>query len=155
MNQRYLRPCRRIGCNNLTREKYCEEHIYIETEKKVDRNKYYDRNIRDRKTTDFYNSDDWIKKREYVLSIFNGIDLYDYYVNKEITIANTVHHIVEIKEDWDKRLDDDNLFPTSESNHNTIHNLYKKDKEGTQRLLYELIERYRREFNISPLPLKL
>lgn len=154
MNKRTVKQCKRIGCTELTRNKlgYCEEHIHIAKEKETRRNKYYDNNVRDKKYTDFYNSGEWDRARIDTLSNYNGIDLYAYYINKEIELANTIHHIIELKEDWDKRLDEDNLFPTSESNHNKIHNLYKKDKNGTQRLLRELMNRYRAEFGLSPLP---
>jgi len=47
-------------------------------------------------------------------------------------------------------LDVYNLFPTTESNHNKIHAMYKEDKEGTQRLLLDMLDRYRREYSIPP-----
>lgn len=151
MNKRPLRPCKRIGCPNLTRSKegYCEEHNHILKEKKKTRNKYYDNNIRDKTHSSFYNSKEWTNTREYILTLYNGIDIYAYYMENKIVLADTVHHIVEIKEDWDKRLDIENLFPTTKENHETIHKLYRKDKEGTQKLLRELLIRYRDEFSIE------
>ncbi|SHF13724.1 hypothetical protein SAMN02745784_02932 [Tissierella praeacuta DSM 18095] len=150
MNKKPLRPCKKIGCPNLTREGYCEDHIQVAEEHKSIRNKYYDKYVREKKYTDFYNSDEWERVRETILITYHGIDIYAYYINKEIELANTVHHIVEVRYDWDKRLELINLFPTTEKNHTKIHQLYKKDKEGTQRLLMELLERFRREYNIPP-----
>ena len=150
MNKRALRPCKKAGCPNLTRERYCEDHIQAAEEHKAIRNKYYDKYVREKKYTDFYNSDEWERVRENILVTYNGIDIYAYYIDKEIELASTVHHIVEVKDDWDKRLELINLFPTTESNHNKIHQLYKKDKEGTQKLLMQLLERFRKEYNIPP-----
>ncbi|MBA4509939.1 hypothetical protein H1057_18135 [Clostridium sporogenes] len=157
MAQRSLRPCKKRGCIKLTRDitGYCEEHIHIAEEKQQQRNKQYDKHIRynkDKKYTKFYHSKEWKNLRKYILKLYNGIDIYSYYIEDKIVIANTVHHIEEIKDNWDKRLDVDNLFPLSDVTHNKIHSLYSKDKNGTQRLLIEVLERFRKQFGISPLP---
>lgn len=157
MPQRSLRPCKQRGCIKLTRDiaGYCEDHKHIAEEKKAQRNKYYDKSIRhskDKQYTDFYHSDEWESLREDLLTLYKGIDIYAYYVDKKITLANTGHHIKEIKDSWDKRLDIDNLFPLSGDNHKKIHALYRKDKKETQKLLMELLERFRKQFGISPLP---
>lgn len=152
MNRRPLRPCKRVGCSNLTREGYCEEHQHVVREKESQRQRYYDKEIRhkrDKKYSDFYNSREWEKFREDVLILYNGIDIYAYYIEKEIVLANTVHHIEELKDNWDKRLDVENMFPMSDGSHKKIHMLYKKDKEGTIRLLRGLLIRFRKEFNIK------
>ena len=152
MNKKPLKPCKHYGCPNLTRETYCEQHKYKAKQKESERQKYYDKNVRykrDKKYADFYRSKEWENLRNYILSVHNGIDVYAYYVDKEIVIANTVHHIEELKENWNKRFDIYNLFPTSEGNHSRIHKLYLKDKKGTQKLLRELLERYRKEFGIN------
>ncbi|EQC1536941.1 hypothetical protein [Clostridium botulinum] len=157
MAQRSLRPCKQRWCKNLTRDTtgYCEEHIHIAEERQQQRNKQYDRNIRhnkDGKYTKFYHGKEWGSLREYLLTLYNGIDIYSYYIDNKIVVANTIHHIEEIKDNWDKRLDVDNLFPLSDVTHNKIHSLYSKDKKETQRLLVELLERFRKQFGISPLP---
>lgn len=157
MAQRSLRPCKQRGCKNLTRDitGYCLEHIHIYEERKAQRNKHYDKRIRynkDKKYTKFYHSKEWERLREDILKTYNGIDIYSYYIENKIVIANTVHHIEEIKDNWDKRLDVDNLFPLSDVTHNNIHSLYSKDKKETQRLLVELLERFIKQFGISPLP---
>lgn len=152
MNKKPFKPCRHYGCPNLTRETYCEKHKHKEKEKESIRQKHYDMNVRykrDKKYADFYRSKEWENLRNYILSVYNGIDVYAYYVDKEIVIANTVHHIEELKENWSKRFDIYNLFPISEGNHSRIHKLYLKDKKGTQKLLRELLERYRKEFGIN------
>ncbi|KNF06994.1 HNH endonuclease [Gottschalkia purinilytica] len=80
-----------------------------------------------------------------MLSKYKGIDLYAYYMKDELVYANTIHHIVEREEDKTLELDVDNLFPVSAESHNTIHSLYEKDKEGTQRMLREILEKARKE----------
>ncbi|WP_257279271.1 hypothetical protein [Clostridium botulinum] len=156
MAQRSLRPCKQRWCNNLTRDitGYCEEHIHIYEERKTQRNKHYDKRVRhnkDKRYTAFYHGKEWGSLREYLLTLYNGIDIYAYYIDNKIVVANTIHHIEEIKDNWDKRLDVGNLFPLSDVTHNKIHALYKKDKKGTQALLRELLEKFRKQFGISPL----
>lgn len=156
MAQRSLRPCKQRWCKNLTRDitGYCLDHIHISEEKKAQRQKHYDRytrNNKDKRYTAFYHGKEWGSLREYLLTLYNGIDIYAYYVDNKIVVANTIHHIEEIKDNWDKRLDVDNLFPLSDVTHNKIHSLYSKDKKGTQRLLVELLERFMKQFDISPL----
>lgn len=157
MAQRSLRPCKQRWCKNLTRDitGYCEEHIHIYEERRAQGNKYYDKHIRhskDKKYTKFYHSDEWGDLRKDVLTTYNGVDIYSYYIENKAVTANTAHHIIELKEDWDKRLDKDNIFPLTDANHKKIHSLYRKDKKGTQELLRELLERFRKQFGISPLP---
>lgn len=84
-----------------------------------------------------------------MLGKYSYIDLYCYYVENRIVHANTVHHVVELRDDWDKRLDVGNMFPCSIETHSKIHVMYKKDKEDTQKLLLELIERYKKEFGLT------
>ncbi|WP_427340638.1 HNH endonuclease [Caloranaerobacter sp. DY30410] len=139
-----LRPCKKIGCSKLTRDKtgYCEEHRILAEQSRKEMNKYYDENIRDKRAAAFYNSSEWQRIRETVLNKYKGLDLYAFFIDKKIIYATTVHHIEEIKDNWNKRLDIDNLFPISESNHNKIHALYKKDKKGTQKMLKELLKKW-------------
>lgn len=81
--------------------------------------------------------------RDAVLSMFNNIDLFEYYTNSKIVFANTAHHIIEIKDDWSKRFDLSNLFPCSNNTHNKIHALYKNNKTGTQKLLLDILTRHK------------
>lgn len=110
-------------------DKYCDECKATHKEDTRQRHKEYNMRRRDTKYEDFYKSIPWERTREYTLDKHKGLDIYDYYINNKLTYANTVHHIVELKEDWNKRLDLDNLFPLSKRNHKLIHDLYKKDKK--------------------------
>lgn len=140
-----LKPCRYPGCPNLTSERFCKDHQHEAEIQKAKANRYYDQHIRDKKAEAFYKSKAWVRTREYVLDKYNHIDLYDYYINQRITKANTVHHIIELNEDWDRRLDIGNLFPLSSANHNVIDGYYRKDKKAAQKLLFQLIEKWETE----------
>lgn len=109
------------------------------------RNKEYDTHRRNKKSEAFYNSPEWETLREIILGKYKNLDLYDYFINKKITYANTVHHIIELNEDWNRRLDPLNLFPLSDKNHKKIHGMYKKNKKVTQRLLFDLLSRWTKE----------
>ncbi len=144
---RSKKPCKKIGCSGLATypNKYCSMHLEIEKQEIAKRNSFYDRNIRDKECDEFYHSDDWIKSREYILKKYKGLDLYVYFILNEIVYADTVHHIEELKENWNRRLDINNLIPMSNPTHKKIHAMYKKDKAKTQNLLFKLIERWRKE----------
>lgn len=139
-----LKLCR-CGKKISIGDRYCEECNKKVEQYKKDNNKYYDKHRRNKKSTEFYHSQEWINLRAFVLSKYKGLDLYAYYVEKRIVYASPVHHIIEIEEDWEKRLDISNLIPLSNANHNKMDALYKKDKKGTQMLLFELLSRWKRE----------
>lgn len=139
-----LKLCR---CGKLIEqsEKYCEACSKIVT----DRHKEYNKYRRNKKHNKFYYSSEWLKVRTQALQRFNYIDIYQYYINNKVVKAEMVHHIIELEDDWNKRLDIDNLIPLSNSTHNTvIRSLYNKDnltKKKTQELLYNLIKKYQKE----------
>lgn len=122
-SQKYCAECqKKYGDNG--RKKYYQE---------------YDKQRKDDKYYKFYQSKEWKRLRDYVLKHYKYIDLYEYYINKKIVMANTAHHVEEIRDCWGKRLEFDNMFPCSDTTHNVIHGLYKKDKARTQKLLIEII----------------
>ncbi|MEO3150966.1 hypothetical protein, partial [Turicibacter sanguinis] len=61
-------------------------------------------------------------------------------------------HIIPLKDDFEQRLVDDNLFPTSEKSHQEIHRRYdelKGDQQKLQAFYQELIqikEKFKQEF---------
>ncbi|MGB9813519.1 MAG: HNH endonuclease [Thermovenabulum sp.] len=130
MPQRTLRPCRKAGCPNLTRDKtgYCELHKreYLDYLKrlKIERDKRYDeqvRKTRDKKYWEFYKSDEWGRVKTQALVRDKG--LCQWCLRKGIIRnADVVHHIVPLKEDWSKRFDLDNLVSICHECHNKHHN---------------------------------
>ena len=140
--------CNYAGCNKVITysEKYCEEHKKAREYDIKDRYKHYDIKHRDKKSEEFYNSKEWVITSSTVIRNYKGLDIFAYYVEKKIEYANTAHHIIELKEDWDRRLDINNLFPVSSSTHGKIHKLYLTNKKETQELLFNLLERFKKEF---------
>ena len=124
-----------------------------EIDKQKQRHKSYKANRTDKKEQEFYNSSLWSDAKETAKNNTYGIDIYEYYINGRTVVAgDTVHHIVEIKECWDKRLDASNLIYLNNSNHQLIHRLYDKsndDKLKTQELLIQLLDRFNKEFKRS------
>lgn len=120
MARKKLKPCSKFGCNNLTRERYCENHIQLEEEARAAQDKFYDENIRNKKDIKykiFYHSKEWKMARLRRLSIDNGL-CQQCLSNKHIVKADVVHHKVPIKADWSKRLDIDNLISWCHNCHN-------------------------------------
>ena len=70
------------------------------------------------------------------------------YVENELLTCEPVHHIVELEDDWEQRLNPFNLIPLNHKTHNTITALYKQSKasmRATQKQLRSLIEYHFRE----------
>ena len=103
----------------------------------------YDRMRRDKRSTDFYNSQAWISERNHILSIDGGIDIYLYMTDGEVRPADTVHHIIPLRDDWSLRLQDDNLISLSSSTHGIIEDMYKRDKRKTIKILQDIVKIYR------------
>lgn len=142
--------CNFNGCNNIIpyTERYCVEHKKDVEEIKKEKHKHYDKYRKDDKEWKFYKSKEWLKLREVILSKYQYVDLFAYYVENRLIQANTSHHIIEIKEDWNKRLDIYNQFPCSDGTHSKLHKMYKKDKKGTQELLYSLLDKWNKEMKL-------
>lgn len=133
-------------CNNKTEYgTKCQCEIDIEKQ----RHKDYKASRTDKKEQEFYNTKQWLQTKEIAKSKTHGIDVYEYYVNGRVISGETVHHIVEIKEDWNKKLLISNLIYLTNSNHMYVHNMYNKsdkDKTKMQELLIELLDRFNKEF---------
>lgn len=83
-----------------------------------------------------------------IMNVFDHIDIYALYVMDElITLkeSDPIHHIIELDDDWEQRLNPLNLLPVSISTHNAITALYKQDKatmRATQARIRQVIERH-------------
>ena len=137
-------------CNKLIDQgkTYCDKcQLKVEANRKLYAKDFKKRMTEeDKKYDSFYKTMEWILQREVVMRKYVGLDIYDYFINNKTTYADMVHHIVEVKEDWDKRLDIDNLIPLSEKNHRKVTKIYKtKGKEKLMQQLYELKERWEKE----------
>lgn len=109
--------CNKVGCRELIErtEGYCEEHKGI-----VDKEYNTYKNRYDKEYVSFYRSTSWRKKRKQALVRDNWI-CKDCEAEGIISIAEEVHHIVETKDDWSKRLDLDNVISLCKRCHNKRH----------------------------------
>jgi 5-methylcytosine-specific restriction enzyme A len=98
----------------------CVECKVKQEEAKKQRHKDYKLNRKDIREQQFYNTKAWHKVRNLRLIRDNGLCQVCLKDDK-IVLANTVHHKIELKQDWNKRLDIDNLMTVCESCHNRIH----------------------------------
>lgn len=120
------KKCNKNNCNELIdyRNKYCEKHKELINQSNKDYERY--RNERDKTYIQFYQGRVWKSTRKSVMLEFDYVCQecirQGYYKQ-----ANVVDHIIELKDDWSKRLDKDNLIPLCHSCHN------KKTKEEQRR----------------------
>lgn len=128
--------------------KYCDECEDKVKQYKKDNNRYYDKNIRNKDSATVYHSVQWNRLTEQCKNRFKGLDIYSYYMLGEIEYGMLCHHIEEITINDSRKYDLENLIYLTGSNHNSIHAMYKQDYEGTKKVLFELIERWKKEFNI-------
>ncbi|QIB68607.1 HNH endonuclease [Aminipila butyrica] len=128
---------------------YCDECQARRKQEQAAKHRRYDKHIRNKEAAAFYNSPQWKHVRAEVIRNYKGLDFYEYYINKQIVYADMVHHIVELSEDWERRLDPRNLIPLAQEgqgNHSMIHKLYLKDKIKAQKLLFSLLNQWQLEF---------
>lgn len=107
------------------------------------RHKEYDKYSRDSKSKDFYHSKEWTDARAKAIELDEGIDVYAYMTSGQIMAADTVHHIIPLRDDWSKRVDINNLMSLSHSTHSTIESLYKQNKRKAQETLMQMLREYR------------
>jgi 5-methylcytosine-specific restriction protein A len=108
-----LKPCNKIGCNSLTREGYCDIH----KEEKQLQQREYDRNVRDQKHKQYYNSVEWKKARELALMRDNFLCV-KCRLNGKLKQADVVDHITELQDDFSLRSTLTNLQSLCHSCHN-------------------------------------
>ncbi|MFR1304108.1 hypothetical protein [Eubacterium callanderi] len=143
--------CSYTGCRVLLPEdvQYCEKHAKVKQQDNRRRNRKYKQQRNDQKEQHFYKSEQWERCRQSAIVFYFGMDIYEYYTTGRIAEGYTAHHIVELKEDWSKALDVNNIIYLTESNHQLIHEKYKKSKKQVQRLLYDMILRFYEEFRVG------
>lgn len=112
-----FRICNKFGCNNLTKNKYCQEHEHIEREKELKRHKQYNKQ-RDPVLVKFYNSKEWRTLSEYVMASNNYLCVGCSLPGIKPVIADVVDHIVPVAVDWSKRLEINNCQPLCHDCHN-------------------------------------
>lgn len=143
-----MKYCNKTGCNKLVSQgvRYCVVHTIDKTAENKERHKEYDAHCRNRTAKTFYNSSEWRMARARALARDTGIDIYLYIMEGVVVAADTVHHIIELSEDYSKRCDPDNLISISEATHSMISKAYKDaaKKAQMQQTLRECISEYKR-----------
>ncbi|WIF95133.1 HNH endonuclease [Caminicella sporogenes] len=118
--------CNEYGCNKIIdyTEIYCKEHKKINDQRKKQRKKErlknYDNKRKNSKEWKFYKSKEWLYARRAALVRDNYLCQHCL-KNNRITLADMVHHIIPIKEDFSKRLQLSNLISLCNSCHEKIH----------------------------------
>lgn len=132
---RALQECRVVECHELTREKngYCIEHQKEVRSYKTDR---YDK---------FYRTKEWLNKRAYIIDRDMHLCI-DCLINKEEPIeAKIVHHIEPVKDNWNRRIDNNNLISVCDTCHKKIEGRYATgsfEKEHEKNRLINLLREY-------------
>ncbi len=143
-----MKYCNRTGCNRLVPQgvKYCAAHTVSKTAENRQRHKEYDAHCRDQKAKGFYNSAEWEAVRARAMARDAGIDVYLYIMEGKVVPADTVHHIVELMEDYSRRCDMDNLISISGATHSMISRAYRDSagKAAMQNTLRECIQEHKR-----------
>ena len=142
--------CGRSGCNQIIDIGviYCDKHQKEYEQREKQRNNEYKQRREDKKEQAFYSTDAWIRTRDYVKAKYKGLCLFSYFILKKIVYCDVVHHIEELKDHWELRLDANNCIPLSESVHQEIHKMYRNGKKNeAQKLLRELKIRWEGEMN--------
>nr|WP_224929081.1 HNH endonuclease signature motif containing protein [Bacillus safensis] len=89
-----LRECKVREYRELTRDGYCPTHV----DGKQQKAKYYNNHVRDKQSTSFS-----------TCSMRDNYLCQSCLKQDRVVPAVMVHHIVELKQDWNKRLDLNNL----------------------------------------------
>ena len=112
-----LKPCNKIGCNILTRERYCDKHTVLSCEGRKETDRYYNKYKRNKVINSFYQSREWRMLRAEVMRRDKGLCVNCLKQGK-YSQAKSVHHIVKVKDDWSRRLDMDNCKALCDRCHN-------------------------------------
>lgn len=109
------KQCSQVGCTKLINftVEYCDDHKEINHDTLRNKVNYE----WDKKYKKFYNSAAWKRLRRTVM-IENNWACANCERNSIYVRADVVDHIIEIKDDWDRRLDISNLEPLCHLCHN-------------------------------------
>lgn len=72
-------------------------------------------------------------------------DVYLFMTKGEILAADTVHHIIPLKDDWGKRFAEENLMSLNHDTHSMIEQKYKTNKPEMEQILMKMLQEYRRQ----------
>lgn len=124
------RKCKVSYCRNMIdySEQYCEKHKRLGQAVKHEAAKQYNQYTRysedNKRYAKFYQSKEWkaIRKEKLLDQPLCEVCLEE----GTITQGTIVHHKIEIKDNWEKRLDMENLETICQKHHNKHHKKSKK-----------------------------
>lgn len=105
----------------------CDECQIKYEERQKERHKEYKANRNDKKEQQFYKSKEWEAVKKIVKQRDHGLCRLCLEEHR-ITYYQTVHHIVEVKEDFRLALNPNNCICLCERHHQQVHREYEKDK---------------------------
>ena len=120
--------CPRCGKKILMSEKYCNECNDKIVEDKKQSYKRYKARRDDLKEQRFYCTKEWNMAREIVKARDYG-SCRICQSQGNIINFDVVHHIIELKEDWNKRTNKNNLICLCDKCHSKVHDIYNTDKK--------------------------
>ncbi|MHB9943598.1 hypothetical protein CF065_18780 [Clostridium sporogenes] len=147
--------CSKVGCTKIVVNDvvYCDYHQKKWEQKERKRYKEYQNRRRkdkeQKKYQDFYNDKSWKRIRTTAIADYYSIDILEYYRTGRIVQGERVHHIKELEEEWNSRLDINNLIYLTEQNHRRVHEEYNKgnrEKKKMQDVLFALVDRWFKDF---------
>lgn len=108
-----------------------------------DNYKEYRKRRKDTKEQSFYNSVAWKRVAKYIGIKYNNCCLMCLMLDNKVESYKLIHHIIELKVDWEKRLSIDNLIPLCTEHHNQLHSNYDNKKIE---MLIDLVKKYQEEY---------
>ena len=97
----------------------------------------------DKKSRKEYHGGRWAKLRQIVMSRHNYLDAYAL-EQGEVIPADTVHHIIPVKDDDTLFFEPSNLIPVSRASHDVIHQRYDagdREKKECISMLQSIVEK--------------
>ena len=101
----------------------------------------YQKFRRGKKIQEFRNSAEWREMRKKIIERDDGTDQYVLHTTGALRPGFSVHHIIPLSEDWERRLDPSNLITLSDDTHASLEYKYKtKYKDSIQQELFAIVE---------------
>lgn len=123
-----LRPCKHIGCRELTRDGYCMQHLLAKQEKEVDKRKEYDKQRRP-SYHQWYSGRQWRVLRMHCLKCNPLCAICKQH--DKLTPATVVDHIISHKGNVSMFFDTNNLQSLCKQCHDV--KTAKEDGYGNKR----------------------
>lgn len=120
-----------------------------EEQMKARRKRYRDNKPKDKEMA-FYNTKEWQRLRNRIVNSYMNMSVYSYCTEKKIVDSEVVHHLVEVRDDWNRRLDKSNLIPITRREHLEIHSRMEVEgKEKVRLELEQMLKQFQEEFQIE------